>query len=100
MIDVGNDREFGFLYQPELSAPEATFARLLTADLPATARRQTLQLASFFTLPGRTRNPSIRTAVLRHLLDTRPDVRERHGPSWPTMISIRTASSMIPNGWP
>ncbi len=36
MIDVGNDREFGFLYQPELSALEAVFGRLLTADLPAT----------------------------------------------------------------
>jgi cellulose synthase operon protein C len=76
MIDVGNDREFGFVYQPELSAVEATFARLLTADLPATARRQTLQLASFFKLPGRTHNPSIQTAMLRQLLDTRPDVRE------------------------
>ena len=76
MIDVGNDREFGFLYQPELSVLEATFARLLTADLPAKARRQTLQLASFFKLPGRTQNPTIQTAVLRRLLDTRPDVRE------------------------
>ena len=29
MIDVGNDREFGFLYQPELSALEAAFAQTL-----------------------------------------------------------------------
>ena len=76
MIDVGNDREFGFLYQPELSALETTFAGLLSADLPATERRQTLQLASFFRLPGRTHNASIQTAVLRELLDTRPNVRE------------------------
>ena len=56
MIDVGNDREFGFLYQPDLSALEATFSQLLTADLPPRARRQAIQLASFFKLPGRTQS--------------------------------------------
>ena len=75
MIDVGNDREFGFLYQPELSALEATFTPLLTADLPARARRQAIQLAGFFKLPGRTRSSSIQTALLRRLSDPEPEVR-------------------------
>ena len=35
MIDVGNDREFGFLYQPDLGALETTFTRLLTAESAA-----------------------------------------------------------------
>ena len=29
MIDVGNDREFGFLYHPERPALESVFSRLL-----------------------------------------------------------------------
>ena len=32
MIDVGNDREFGFLYQPNLDVLETTFTPILTAD--------------------------------------------------------------------
>ncbi len=76
MIDVGNDREFGFLYQPGLSALEATFSRLLTADLPARARQQAIQLAGFFKLPGRTQSTSIQIALLRMLSDAEPLVRE------------------------
>src|SRR5262249_10277295 len=75
MIDVGNDREFGFLYEPELHALEATFAKLLTADLPAEQGRRVLQLAGFFRLPGRTRNASIQKAVLRRLFDPDSGVR-------------------------
>ena len=76
MIDVGNDREFGFLYQPELSALDATFSKLLTADLPARSRRQAIQLAGFFKLPGRTQSSSIPIALLRRLSDPDPVVRE------------------------
>ena len=75
MIDVGNDREFGFLYQPDLSALERAFTSLLTADLPAQSRRQAIQLAGFFKLPGRTRSPAIQTALLEKLSDSEPDVR-------------------------
>ena len=75
MIDVGNDREFGFLYQPGLSALESTFSRILTADLPASARRQAVQLAGFFKLPGRTQSPAIQIALLRRLSDPDPLVR-------------------------
>jgi len=75
MIDVGNDREFGFLYQPELSTLEAAFSRLLTADLPPEPRRQAIQLAGFFKLPGRSRSSAIQTALLRRLSDPEPAVR-------------------------
>ena len=64
MIDVGNDREFGFLYQPNLDLLEGTFSRILTAGLPKEARRRSLQLAGFFRIPERTRNKSIQTALL------------------------------------
>ncbi len=55
MIDVGNDREFGFLYQPDLRHARNGLRPALFAELPAKAQRQALQLASFFKLPGRTR---------------------------------------------
>jgi cellulose synthase operon protein C len=75
MIDVGNDREFGFLYVPEVSALEAAFTPLLTAELPARSRRQAIQLAGFFKLPGRTRSPDIQMALLQRLSDSDSDVR-------------------------
>ena len=75
MIDVGNDREFGFLYQPELSALETAFSRLLTADLPPKSRRQAIQLAAFFKVPGRSRSASIQTALLRRFSDPDASVR-------------------------
>src|SRR5262249_52656014 len=40
MIDVGNDREFGFLWEPAVKDLESAFVPLLTADLPAGPRRQ------------------------------------------------------------
>ena len=40
MIDVGNDREFGFLYHPTLAELEAAFSPLLEAELPAVSRRR------------------------------------------------------------
>ena len=75
MIDVGNDREFGFLYGRRSSALEAAFTPLLTVDLPAKSRRQAIQLAGFFKLPGRTRSPVIQMALLQRLADPDPDVR-------------------------
>jgi len=75
MIDVGNDREFGFLYQPNLDLLEGTFSRILTAGLPKEARRRSLQLAGFFRIPERTRNKSIQSALLRSLADPDPEVQ-------------------------
>jgi hypothetical protein len=75
MIDVGNDREFGFLYQPERSALEAAFTQLFLAKLSPHAHRQAIDLARFFKLPGRSRHPAIESAFLRGLLDEHDEIR-------------------------
>ena len=75
MIDVGNDREFGFLHEPGLQELEAAFIPLLAADLPAEPRRQAIQLASFFHVPSQTRSPEIQKLLLRRLGDPDESVR-------------------------
>jgi HEAT repeat protein len=75
MIDVGNDREFGFLYEVGLDRLEATFTHLMTAGLPPGPRRRSLQLAGFFRLPERTKSDAIQAAVLRRLADPDEEVR-------------------------
>ena len=69
MIDVGNDREFSFLHEPTLQDLEATFTALFTAKLDSDSRRQVIQLASFFRLPGQSQNQLIQKAILRALRD-------------------------------
>ena len=76
MIDVGNDREFGFLYQPELPALESIFRRLIAESLPPAARRRSLELAAFFKVFDRTESRDLQIAVLRRLSDGDPLVRE------------------------
>jgi HEAT repeat protein len=78
MIDVGSDREFGFLYEPPLEVLERTFAAALDATHTerATSRRQAIQLSSFFKLPGRTANPMIQSRLLDALVDQDAGVRE------------------------
>ncbi len=75
MIDVGNDREFGFLSKPSLDELEAALVPLLQADLPTEPRRQAIQLASFFKLPGESGNPAIQAAILNRLHDPDEGVR-------------------------
>ena len=48
MLDVGNDREFGFLDLPPAERIERAFAALLGGDLTPEIRRRSLQLADFF----------------------------------------------------
>ncbi len=79
MIDVGNDREFGFLSKPSTAELEATFVPLLEVDLPAEPRRQAIQLASFLRLPAETRNASIQMALLKRLSDPDEGVRKAAG---------------------
>ncbi|MDG3006354.1 HEAT repeat domain-containing protein [Paludisphaera mucosa] len=74
-VDVGNDREFGFLYEVPLDELEAVFAVLLDAPRAGSGGRQALQLASFFKVPERTRNASIQAAVLRALDDGDAEIR-------------------------
>ncbi|WP_165244403.1 HEAT repeat domain-containing protein [Paludisphaera soli] len=74
-VDVGNDREFGFLDEPPLESLEAAFAPLLDAPPDGPGRRQSLQLASFFKLPARSRDATIQAAVLRELEGPDADAR-------------------------
>jgi HEAT repeat protein len=76
MLDVGNDREFGFLYEPPGDVLDRTFAAVFQSDLPPDVRRQAIQLASFFQVPGRTALPAIQEALLRALDDPDPGVRD------------------------
>ena len=76
MIDVGNDREFGFLYQPDHTVLEAVFARLFGMTLPPRARARALKLAAFFKVLDRSESPGLQVAVLERLSDTDQDVRE------------------------
>jgi cellulose synthase operon protein C len=75
MIDVGNDREFGFLYKPPTDELEATFVPLLLAGLPAESRRRAVQLADFFHLPEESSNPDFHQALRNGLRDTDEGVR-------------------------
>ena len=52
MLDVGNDREFGFLVEPPIDALDRAFANLLTAESSPEVRRRSIQLASFFQVPA------------------------------------------------
>ncbi len=75
MIDVGNDREFGFLSRRSVEELEAVFVPLLSAELPASSRRHAIQLASFFRIPGESRDPAIQHALLDRLGDPDESVR-------------------------
>ena len=75
MADVGNDREFGFLYEPPLELLEKSFSALLAADLAVESRRQAIELCSFFKVPERTGNPAIRARLLAALADPDASVR-------------------------
>ena len=48
MIDVGNDREFGFLYRPDRRELEAVFTRLFQMPLPAHVRPANVAARRFF----------------------------------------------------
>jgi HEAT repeat protein len=76
MLDVGNDREFGFLFEPPLEVLDRTFAALLSSDLNPEVRRRAIQLASFFQVPARSSDSSIQIALLKGLDDPDPAVRE------------------------
>ena len=76
MIDVGNDREFGFLYEPPGDVLDRTFAALLASESGPESRRRSIRLASFFLVPGRTADASIQAALLKGLGDPDAGVRD------------------------
>jgi hypothetical protein len=77
MFDVGNDREFGFLYEPPLEQLEKTFAAILSVqNYDVGVSRQAIELCSFFKVPERTSNATIQARLLEALWDPDPGVRE------------------------
>ncbi len=99
MIDVGNDREFGFLYHPERQELEAVFTRLFSMRLPPRARVQTLKLAAFFEVLEHSEDAGLQMAVLERLSDTDGEVpRRRARLSRPA--STREGLSPIRGGLP
>ena len=75
MIDIGNDREFGFLYQPPAELLDRLFHALMSApDLSPNARMGAIRLAGFFEVAGRTTDPIVQTTILSGLLDPDPSV--------------------------
>lgn len=74
-VDVGNDREFGFLYEPPLEDVEPVFADLLSSTPTGPGRRDAIRLASFFRVPERTRDPAVQTAILAAVDDPDPETR-------------------------
>ena len=77
MIDVGNDREFGFLYQPDRPALESVFSRLFEhASCRLRRAQRSLQLAAFFKVLEQSEDAGLQMAVLERLSDGDPEVRE------------------------
>lgn len=75
MIDVGNDREFGFLHEPPQELLDRTFRAVLAhADEPA-VRLRALELADFFHLPARSADGGVQRFLLEALRDGDPKVR-------------------------
>ncbi len=65
--DIGNDREFLFLYQPPQSELDALFAHLFRVEDQPAARRQALQLGQFFQVPSKTESAEVKRAFLEAL---------------------------------
>ncbi len=76
MLDVGNDREFGFLYEPPAAVLDRTFAALLASDSTPEVRRRAIQLARFFLVPGRSADPTVQAVLLDGLDDPDAGVRD------------------------
>ena len=93
MIDVGNDREFGFLSEPSEPVLDRTFAALLTSESAPEVRRRAIQLASFFQVPNRSTDSSIQTALLKGLTDPDPTVRDAARNAVATDLALRGAET-------
>ncbi|WP_165230803.1 HEAT repeat domain-containing protein [Aquisphaera insulae] len=76
-LDIGNDREFGFLYEiPARELDRAFQALLADPGLDPVSRRRRIELSAFFKLPARTTDGVIQTRILDTLEDEDSSVRE------------------------
>ncbi len=76
MIDVGNDREFGFLFEPDRQVLESVFSRLFEMPLPPRSRALALKLSAFFKVLERSQAAGLQSSVLERLEDADAGVRE------------------------
>lgn len=73
MLDIGNDREFGFLYTPSRPKLERTFSPVLSDPMLAPdVKCMAIELAMFFGLPGINQDPAIRLSLLSSLESKSP----------------------------
>jgi HEAT repeat protein len=76
MLDVGNDREFGFLYEPPTDLLDRTFAAVFAAESTPEARARAIRLSRFFQVPSRSTRPAFQVALLQGMTDPDPRVRD------------------------
>jgi HEAT repeat protein len=93
MIDVGNDREFGFLYEAPTDLLERTFAAVFEHESRPELRRQAILLSSFFRLPERSDKVVIQSALLAALGDQDADVRSAARRALGDNLSLRGAEN-------
>lgn len=75
-LDIGNDREFGMLYEPDLDTLNETFAALLTGENSVESSRMAVDLARFFDVPRRTTSETVQKALLKMLLSPNEKIKE------------------------
>jgi HEAT repeat protein len=75
MIDVGNDREFGFLYTPPQGLLDQAFLAIFDHETDPALRRTALHLADFFLLPAQSADRRIQQTFLLSLAE--PDASTR-----------------------
>ena len=79
MLDVGNDREFGFLFEPPLDVLERTFVRSAGGDraaIPPSPGTRPSSFAASSSCPSGPRMRLIQTHLLEALADPDAGVRE------------------------
>ena len=75
MIDVGNDREFSFLYTPDESLLERTIGVLVASATNPHLRQRSIELASFFEMPRVSQSEGLQTAFLDATFSDNPGLR-------------------------
>ena len=76
MIDVGNDREFSFMYEPEISLLDSTIGEVVKNETRPAQKRRGVQLASFFEMPAKSEDPGLQQALLAAIASEDPALRE------------------------
>ena len=76
MIDVGNDREFSFMYTPDQSFLEATLGKLIESEPRNAQLRRGIQLASFFEMPSQSASATLQLLLLSAMFSNSPELQD------------------------